>query len=61
MGVVTHWPRSPRGCPIPGSVEVSLVGALSDLLQGKVSLPMAGAWNEPVLKVPSNPSQSVIL
>lgn len=34
-----HWPRSSRGCPIPGSGQVSLVGALSNLHQGKVSLP----------------------
>ena len=34
--------------------KARLDGALSNLVQGEVSLPIAGDWNYMILKVPSN-------
>ena len=51
------------GCPIPGGVQgqAGWDGALGNLAWWEVSLPMAGGWNQMVLKVLSNPNHSVIL
>jgi len=38
-----------------------LDGALSTLVWWKMSLLMAGVWNQLIFKVPSNPYHSVIL
>ena len=62
--VVRPWPRLPREAVAAPSLAVfkaRLDGALSSLVWWKVSLPMAGAWNEMILKVPSIPNHSVIL
>jgi len=48
MRVVRNWNRLPREAVAALSLEVSkarLGGALSNLVQWKVSLPMAGGWN----------------
>ena len=62
--MVTHWPRFPREAVAAPSLAVSkarLDGALSNLVYWKVSLPMAGGWNQMICKIPSNPHHSVIL
>jgi len=41
--------------------KARLDGAVSNLVQGEVSLPIAGGRNQMILKVPSNPNHSVIL
>jgi len=41
--------------------KAKLDGTLSNLIQWKVSLPMAGGWNEMFHKVPSNLNHSMIL
>ena len=64
MRVVRPWPRLPRGAVAAPSLAVlkaRLDGAGSTLGWWKLSLPMAGGWNEMVYKVPSNPNHSVIL
>jgi len=43
------------------ALRARLDGAVSNLLQKEVSLPTAGGWNEMILKVPSNPNDSMIL
>jgi len=46
--VVRHWNRLLRGVVDVSSLaafEVRLDGALSNLVKGKVSLPMGGGWN----------------
>ena len=47
--------------PIPGNIQGQAGRALSNLIQLKVSLPMAGGWAGGTLKVPSHPNRSVIL
>ena len=42
-------------------LKARLDGALSNLVWGKESLLMAGAWNQMIFKVPSNPNHSMIL
>jgi len=61
--VVRHWHRLPRGyeCPSLEAFKARLDGAVSNLVQREVSLPIAGGWNEVGLKVPSNSNHSVIL
>jgi len=64
MRVVKHWTRLPREAVAAPSLQVSkarLDGALSNLVWWKVSLLMAGAWNQMIFKVPSNPNHSMIL
>jgi len=38
--------------------QARLDGAVSNLAQWEVSLPMAGGWNRRISKVPSNPNHS---
>jgi len=38
-----------------------LDGVVSSLVWREVSLPIAGGWNQVILKVPSNPNHSVLL
>jgi len=61
---VRHWNRLPREAVDVPSLEAfkaRLDGAVSNLVLREVSLPIAGGWNEMVLKVPSNTNHSVIL
>jgi len=56
--VVRHWHRFPREAAAALSLEVfkaTLDEALRTLVWWKVSLPMAGGWNQMVYKVPSKP------
>jgi len=56
--------RLPREVVDASSLEVfkaRVDGALSNLVWGKVSLPMAGGWNYMVFKVPSSSNHSMIL
>jgi len=62
--VVRPWARLPREAVAAPSLAVSkarLDGALSTLGWWKMSLLMAGDWNQTIFKVPSNPYHSVIL
>ena len=62
--VVRPWHRLPREAVAAPSLAVfkaGLDGALSTLVWWKVSLPMAGGWNEMIFKVLSNPNHSTIL
>jgi len=64
MRVVRHWTRFPReavDAPSLAVFKARLDGALSNLVQWKMSLLMAGGWNRMKFKVPSNPYHSVIL
>jgi len=64
MRVVRPWHRLPREVVIPQSLETfkaRLDGALSNLIQVKMFLLMAGGWTRWPLKVPSSPNHSVIL
>jgi len=64
MTVVRPWPRLPReavAAPSLGTFKARLDGALSNLIQLKMSLLTAGVWARWPLKVPSNPKCSVIL
>ena len=61
---VRHWHRLPREAVDAPSLEVfkaRLDEALSNLIWGVASLPMAGGWNWVVFKLPSIPSYSMIL
>ena len=61
---VRPWPRLPREAVAAPSLAVfkaRLDGALSNLGWWKMSLPMAGCWNEMIFKDLSNPNRSVIL
>jgi len=64
MRVVRYWHRLPREAVAAPSLEVFKVrldAALSNLFWWKVSLLMAGGWNQMIFKVPSNPHHSMIL
>ena len=64
MRVVKHWPRLPRAAVAAPSLAVfkaRLDGSLSNLGWWKMSLLMAGGWNQMIFKVPSNPNHSVML
>jgi len=64
MRAVRSWHRLPREAVAAPSLEVfkaRLDGALSNLAEWKVSLLMAGGWNQMIFKVPSNPYHSMIL
>jgi len=64
LEVVRHWHRLPREAVDAPSLEVfkaRLDGALSSLVWWKMSLLMAGGWNQMTFQVPSNPYHSVIL
>jgi len=57
MRVVRHWNRLPReavAAPSLPSLKARLDGALSTLVWWKMSLLMAGGWNQVIFKVPSN-------
>jgi len=62
--VVRHWNRVPSeavDAPSLGALQARLDGAVSNLGWREVSLPIAGGWNQGILKIPSNPNHSVIL
>jgi len=64
MRVVKHWPRLPREAVAARSLagfKARLDGALSTLGWWKMSLLMAGGWNQMSFKVPANPYQSMVL
>jgi len=64
MRVVKHWHRLLREAVAAPSLAVfkaRLNGALTNLVWWKMSLAMAGGWNEMICKVPSNPNRSMIL
>jgi len=64
MRAVKHWPRLPResvDAPSLAVLKARLDGALSNLVWWKMSLLMAGGWNQMIFKVPSNPYRSTIL
>jgi len=61
MRVVKPWPRLPRevgDAPSLETFQARLDGALSTLIQLKMSLLTAGGWARWPLKVPSNPTAS---
>ena len=47
--------------PSLGALQARLDGAVSNLGWREVSLPIAGGWNEVILKVPSNPNHPMVL
>jgi len=59
--VVRQWHRLPREAPTLEALKARLDGAVSNLVWREVSLPIAGGWNQVILKVPSNPNHSMIL
>jgi len=62
MRVVSTWPRLPReavAAPSLAGFKARLDGAGSTLGWGKMSLLMAGGWNQMIYKVPSNPDHSL--
>jgi len=64
MRVVRCWHRLPREAVdalFLAVLKARLDGALSNLVWWKVSLPMAGGWNEKIFTVPSNANHSMIL
>ena len=64
MRVVRHWPRLPReavAAPSLAAFKARLDGALSNLGWRRMSLLMAGGFNQMIFKVPSNPNHSLIL
>ena len=64
MRVVRPWPRLPKeavAAPSLAGFKARLDGALSTLVWCKMSLLMAGGWNQMSCKVPSNPNHSNIL
>jgi len=64
MRVVRPWPRLPGdavAAPSLAVLKARLDGALSTLGWWKVSLLMAGGWNQMIFKVPSHPNHSMIL
>ena len=64
MRVVRHWHRLPReavAAPFLAVFEVRFDGAWSNLVQWKVSLPVAGGWNWVRFQLPSNTNHSRIL
>jgi len=64
MRAVRRWHRLLREAVAAPSLAVfkaRLDGALSNLVWWKVSLPMAGGWNQMIFKVPSSPYCSIIL
>jgi len=54
--VVKPWPRLPRDAPSLEPFQARLDGALSTLIQLKMSLLTAGGWAGWPLKVPSHPN-----
>jgi len=64
MRVVKHWHRLPREAMDALSPEVfkaRLDGALSNLVQWKMSCSWQRGWNCMIFMVPSNPKHSMIL
>jgi len=54
-------PSEAVDAPSLGALQARLDGAVSNLGWREVSLPIAGGWNQVILKVPSNPNHSVLL
>jgi len=51
--VVRHWHRLPSevvGATFLAALKARLDGAVSNVVYREVSLPMAGGWNEVILK-----------
>ena len=64
MRVVRHWNRLPSkvgGALSLEALKARLDGALSNLVQREMSLPIAGGWIYRILKVPSNRTHRMIL
>ena len=62
--MVKHWHRLPREAVAAPSLEgfkARLDGALGNLGEWKVSLPMAGGWNWMIFAVPLKLNHSMIL
>jgi len=53
-------PREAVAAPSLAMFKARLNGALSNLISWKVSLPVAGGWNDIIYKVSSNPNHSMI-
>ena len=63
MRVVRHWRRFPRevvDAPSLETLKARLDGALSNLIQVKMSQLVAGGWTKRPLKGPSNPNHAMI-
>jgi len=58
---MAHLPSEAVDTPSLEAFQARLDGAVSNLVQREVSLPIAGGWNWVILKVPSNPNHSMIL
>lgn len=64
VGTMGCWNSSPRELWMPHPrkcFKTSLSGALTNLVQWKLSLHMAEGWNEVFCKVPSDPNHSLVL
>ena len=62
--VLSQWHRLPReavGVPFLEEFRIRLDGTLRRLIQWLATLPMVGGWNHMISKVPSKPSNSMIL
>jgi len=59
--VVRHWHRLPSevvGATFLAALKARLDGAVSNVVYREVSLPMAGGWNEVILK--ALPAQTIL-
>ena len=62
--MVRHWNRSPRevvDAPSLEAFKARLDGAVSNLVQWELSLPIEGGLELDDLKVPSNPNHFMIM
>lgn len=65
VSLVRHWTKLPPeevvNAPSLEILNASWDGALGNVIYWKVSLPIAGDWNETVFKVSSKPDHSMML